>query len=79
MDVERYILMALVLAGGGALQSAAGFGSALFSVTLLLLLGLAPYEAIPIVTVATTVQGLTGVWHHRREVPWRLVGSSTDP
>lgn len=76
MDVYQYALMALVLAAGGLLQSAAGFGYALLSVTLLLLLGLEPYEAIPIVTVATTVQGITGVWVHRRDVPWRLVGVS---
>jgi uncharacterized membrane protein YfcA len=71
-----YLLIALVLAAGGALQSAAGFGYALLSVTLLLLMGMAPYEAIPLVTVATIVQSLTGVWRHRREVPWRLVISS---
>jgi uncharacterized membrane protein YfcA len=77
MDPMRYIEIALVLAGGAALHSAAGFGYGLFSVPLLLLIGLAPYEAIPIVTVATTVQGVTGVWHHRREVLWRLVGTSS--
>jgi uncharacterized membrane protein YfcA len=74
MELARYMEIALVLAGGAALQSAAGFGYGLFSVPLLLLIGLAPYEAIPVVTVATTVQAVTGVWHHRREVPWRLVG-----
>jgi len=74
MHWTHYLAMALILAGGGALQSAAGFGYGLFSVTLLLLLGLAPYEAIPLVTVATAVQGIVGVWHHRREVPWPLVG-----
>jgi uncharacterized membrane protein YfcA len=41
---------------------------------LLLLLGFAPFEAIPIVTIATTFQGVIGVWVHRRDVPWRLVG-----
>lgn len=76
VDPSDYLLVALVLAAGGALQSAAGFGYALLSVTLLLLLGLAPYEAIPLVTAATMVQGLAGVWLHRREVPWRLVGVS---
>jgi hypothetical protein len=76
MEISHYLLVALVLAGGGLLQSAAGFGYALFSVTLLLLLGLEPYEAIPIVTVATSVQGLTGVYLHRRDVPWRLVARS---
>lgn len=73
MVVVHYAVVALILAGGSALQSAAGFGYALFSVTLLLLMGMAPYEAIPIVTLATTVQTATGVWHHRQEVPWRLV------
>jgi uncharacterized membrane protein YfcA len=76
MDVTRYVAIALILAAGGTLQSAAGFGYALLSVTLLLLLGLAPYEAIPMVTAATTIQGLTGLWYHRRDVPWRLVGVS---
>lgn len=76
MDLNLYIAMALVLAAGGLLQSAAGFGYALLSVTLLLLLGLEPYQAIPIVTVATTVQGVTGVAYHRHDVPWRLVGLS---
>ena len=77
MEVTRYLVIALVLAGGGALQSAAGFGYALLSVTLLLVIGLEPYEAIPIVSMATTIQSATGVWHHRRDVPWRLVASST--
>lgn len=76
MDGTRYVAIALILAAGGTLQSAAGFGYALLSVTLLLLLGLAPYEAIPMVTVATTIQVVTGLWYHRREVPWRLVGVS---
>lgn len=77
MEVARYLTIALVLAGGGALQSAAGFGYALLSVTLLLIIGMEPYEAIPIVSVATTIQSATGVWHHRRDVPWRLVAGST--
>ena len=77
MDWTYYLAMAVILAGGGVLQSAAGFGYGLFSVTLLLLLGLAPYEAIPMVTVATAIQGLVGTWHHRREVPWPLVGGSS--
>jgi uncharacterized membrane protein YfcA len=72
-----YLLIAVVLAAGGALQSAAGFGYALLSVTLLMLLGLEPFVAIPIVTMATTVQSLTGVWQQRRDVPWRLVLAAT--
>ena len=41
MDVTRYVAIALILAAGGTLQSAAGFGYALLSVTLLMLLGVA--------------------------------------
>lgn len=77
MGVWYYLVVALILAAGGALQSAAGFGYALLSVTLLLLWGLTPYQAISIVTMATTIQSMTGVWHHRHDVPWRLVMLST--
>jgi hypothetical protein len=73
INMLDYLVIALILAAGGALQSAAGFGYALLSVTLLLLTGMPPYQAIPLVTTATTVQCLTGVWHHRQYVPWHMV------
>jgi hypothetical protein len=76
MGVAENVWIGLILAAGGMLQSAAGFGYALLSVTLLLLLGLQPYQAIPIVTLATTVQSLTGVWCQRRDVAWAEVGKS---
>jgi len=73
MDVLHYLVIASVLAAGAALHSAAGFGYALLSVNLLLLAGVDPYQAIPMVTVSTLVQSVAGLWHLRHEVPWRSV------
>jgi uncharacterized membrane protein YfcA len=73
MDPAHYIAIGLIVLAGSALQSAAGFGFGLFAIPVLLLLGLEPYEAIPIVAVTAFTQMVTGVWHHRREVPWRLI------
>ncbi len=73
MDFGQYALIALVLAGGSLVQSAAGFGYALFSATLLVLMGFAPHAAIPIVAVAVIAQAVVGIWHHRKELQWGMV------
>jgi uncharacterized membrane protein YfcA len=67
------ISIAGVLATGSMLQSAAGFGFALFTVPLLILLGCRSYEAIVLVSVAAAAHALVGVFLLRRHVHWPRV------
>jgi uncharacterized membrane protein YfcA len=62
-----------VIALGSMLQSAAGFGFALFAVPLLVALGCRSYEAIIVVSIGAAAQSLVGVIVLRRHVRWRRV------
>ncbi|MHC4218154.1 MAG: TSUP family transporter [Planctomycetota bacterium] len=69
------ISIAGALALGSMIQSAAGFGFALFSVPLLILLGCRSYEAIVLVSVAAAFHALVGVFILRRHLHWpRVLG-----
>lgn len=71
--IAFYLLAAAILFGGSMLQSATGFGYGMFAVNLLLLTGAAPYEAIPMISLAVLVNAGGGVIRHRRDVPWLAV------
>ena len=68
------VAFAAVLALGSLIQSAAGFGFALFTVPLLMVLGCRSYEAIVLVAVAASANAIAGVWHLRRHVHWPRAG-----
>jgi uncharacterized membrane protein YfcA len=72
-QIAIIILIAGVLAMGSMLQSAAGFGFALFTVPLLVLLGRRPDEAIVFVSVGAAAQALIGATLLRRHVHWPRV------
>lgn len=68
-----YLLAAGILFGGSLIQSATGFGYGMFAVNLLLLAGLPPYMAIPMVSLSVVVNALGGLVRHRSEIPFRSV------
>jgi uncharacterized membrane protein YfcA len=70
MEPHQLIVIAVLLALGSMLQSAAGFGFALFSVPMLLLIGCQSFEAIAIVSVSAAAQAVLGVTLLRRHVHW---------
>jgi uncharacterized membrane protein YfcA len=76
MEPDQLVIMisiAVVLALGSMLQSAAGFGFGLFTIPLLILLGCRSYEAIVIVSVAVGAHTLVGVIVLRRHVCWKRI------
>lgn len=72
-QVSILLSIAGALALGSTIQSASGFGFALFSVPLLLLIGCRSYEAIVLVSVAAAGHALVGVFLLRRHVNWARV------
>ncbi len=76
MEPDQLVIMisiAVVLALGSMLQSAAGFGFGLFTIPLLIVLGCRSYEAIVMVSVAAAAHALIGVIVLRRHVCWKRV------
>jgi len=69
--------IAIFMALGSVLQSAAGFGMGLFCTPLLLGLGLSLPESIAIVRASSFFQTLLGSWHLRANIPWKLVWHAT--
>ena len=69
----HYLLIGTAVALGCLLQSAVGFGFGLFVIPVLLLLGLEPQQAIPIVIVNAWAQIVAGMLHHRERLPWAKV------
>lgn len=72
-EIGITIGIAAVLAVGCMIQSAAGFGFALFTVPLLVVLGCQSYEAIVLVSVAASAQAVVGVTLLRKHVHWGRV------
>ncbi len=70
-DASTIALIALILCGGAALQSAAGFGFGMFAVPLLILAGRPSGEAIVMVATCGGFQLVTGLWTVRRHIQWR--------
>jgi uncharacterized membrane protein YfcA len=76
MEPDQLVIMisiAVVLALGSMLQSAAGFGFGLFTIPLLIVLGCRSYEAIVMVSVAVGAHMLVGVIVLRRHICWKRV------
>ncbi len=70
MAWETILIGAAVLAFCSALQSAVGFGFALFSVPAMLLLGWPLPESVVIASLGSFVQRVQAVVHLRRDVHW---------
>ena len=76
MDMRHVVECLLVVLCSGFLQGTVGFGFALLSVPLLLMMGLSMPAVMAICCVCTLVQTGSGVHHLRHAVPWRDVGVS---
>ncbi|MBI1373767.1 MAG: TSUP family transporter [Phycisphaera sp.] len=68
-----YIAMGVVLMLGSTIQAATGFAFGLFSITLLLLLGVPPQQAVPIAATCAFAQCATGSLRHRHDVDWKRI------
>lgn len=85
MDLTHIILFALIVATGGVIQSAVGFGTGLFATMLLLLTGMPAEQVVPFVAIVAWSQTIVGAWQFRREVMWKtvlgmvLIGMTTQP
>ena len=75
METWQYLGIGLALFLGSAVQSAVGFAFGLFSITILLLMGLPPSQAIPLVAIGALVQTGVSVWMHRAELRWRAIAA----
>lgn len=73
MPLHLILLDALILAGGSAIQSAAGFGFGLFATTLMLFSGMPAEQAIPLTGAAAIMQLIAAAWHLRSDVQWGTV------
>lgn len=65
-----YVHIGLVLAGGALIQGAIGFAFGIFSIPLLVFIGLPLEEAITLVLGLVVIQTLASVWHNRSDIPW---------
>ena len=72
MEIYHYILLALIVFLAGMLQSAIGFGYALFATPLLVLIGIPLPNVITLVATCSLFQSMFGVIDLRSHVPWRL-------
>ncbi|MHC5002649.1 MAG: TSUP family transporter [Planctomycetota bacterium] len=74
-DAGTILAFAVVLAVGSMIQTTAGFGFALFTVPVLVMLGCRSYEAIVLVAVSASAQAVFGVYLLRRHLHWlRVLG-----
>jgi uncharacterized membrane protein YfcA len=72
MEIQQYILLGLIISLASALQSAIGFGYALFATPLLVWIGIPLPSVITLVSTCSLFQSLFGVIDLRHHVPWRL-------
>ena len=70
-STEQMIQIAVIVASGALLQSAVGFGFALFAMPLLLFARLPLHQAILISMVCQIAQELAGLYHVRKQSPVR--------
>lgn len=76
MDYSQTLNAGLIVLAGSLLQGTVAFGFGLFSVPLLLMVGLPMPEVLAISAVCTAVQSANGVHHLRQALPWRELGIS---
>lgn len=76
MDMHQIVNVLLVVLCGGFLQGTVAFGFGLFSVPLLLTIGLPLPAVLAVSSICAAVQAASGVHRLRHVVPWREVGES---
>ena len=72
MDAWLIVTVCIIVCLGSLLQSAAGFGNALFCIPLLLLYGIPLPIAIALVATCSFFQSAIGTSSLRKEIPWKL-------
>ncbi len=65
-----YLYIGLAVAGGALIQGAIGFAFGIFSIPLLILIGLPLEQAIALVLALVLVQTLASVWQNPVTIPW---------
>lgn len=77
MELLHIILMGATLGVAGMLQSAVGFGYALFATPLLVWIGIPLPNIIALVATCSMIQSIIGVRKIHAFVPWRLSLTAT--
>lgn len=77
MALTEIFALGTILLFAGMLQSAIGFGYALFATPLILMYGLSLPAVITLVVTCSFCQSLTGLHSLRKEVPWKNVFIAT--
>lgn len=74
MPQDKLILIGVILGIGSVIQSAAGFGFGMFSISGLLLVGLEPQVAITCSSICSFSQTVLATWRFRRFMDWKRLG-----
>lgn len=77
MDIPEIILAGLIICIAGMIQSAVGFGYALFATPLLVWLGLPLPSVIVIVSACAVLQSAIGAKKLNADVPWKIAFIAT--
>lgn len=77
MEIQTIILAGVIVSLAGMAQSTVGFGYALFSTPLLVLIGIPLPSVITLVATCSLIQSFVGALKLRASVPWRLSLSTT--
>jgi uncharacterized membrane protein YfcA len=74
-----YFYIGLAVACGAMIQGAIGFAFGIFSIPLLVLIGLPLEQAITLVLGLVVVQTFASVWQNRAHIPWKDVATISAP
>ena len=74
-----YLYIGLVVMCGAMIQGAIGFAFGIFSIPLLVFIGVPLEQAITLVLGLVVVQTLSSFWQNRSPVPWRDVVAISIP
>lgn len=77
MDITTIIICGLTLFSAAILQSAVGFGYALFATPILVWSGIPLQEVIVIIAMGTFIQSAAGVRSLREHIPWKHALTAT--
>jgi uncharacterized membrane protein YfcA len=77
MGLPQIILVGLILTIGIAFQGAVGFGTGLFAIPLMVLVGVDLPSAICALAATVTVQTAAGCWHYQKDIPWQATAAVT--
>jgi len=77
MDIFTVIICGLALFTAAIIQSAVGFGYALFATPILVWSGIPLHEVIVIIAMGTMIQSAAGVRSLRNHIPWKPALTAT--